>query len=67
MSEIEDKIAALNAEIKADEEKIEELKSGLWQKKKSLKLLNEALNILLGVEKNEEDDKLTSSLTKTII
>lgn len=67
MSEIEDKINALKAEIKADEEKIEELKSGLWQKKKSLKSLHEALNILLGIEKNEKDDKTISSPMKTII
>ena len=68
MSEIEDKITALKAEIKADEQKIEKIKSEMWQKKKDLKSLEEAANIISGVEKNEnEEDKLTESLTKTII
>jgi len=67
MSEIEDKIAALKAEIKVDEAKIEEIKSAMWQKKNSLKSLDKALKILLGTEENEKDTDSSELPLKTMI
>lgn len=67
MSEMEDKITALKAEIKADGEHIEKIKSEMWQKKKDLKLLKDAFDVLMGVEKNDEDCASTTILRETII
>lgn len=67
MSEIEDKIAALKAEIKVDEAKIEEIKSAMWQKKNSLKSLEKALKILLGTEESEKNTDSPGLPLKTVI
>lgn len=66
MSELEDEIGNLKIEIESDEIKITGLKSGLWQKKKSLKSLEEALAIINGTKANEDSDNETTEL-KTII
>ena len=56
MSELEDQINRLRSEVETDEAKISELKSGLWQKKKNLKKLEDALAIVSGTEKKEESN-----------
>ena len=66
MSELEDEIVKTKGEIESDEAKIAVLKSGLWQKKKGLKALEEALAIINGIKVNENSDDDTAGL-KTII
>lgn len=68
MSELEDEIIKTEDEIKDDEKKIELLKAGLWQKKKSLKALQEAQVIISGVKNKEEkeDETPPPSLKSTI-
>ena len=66
MSELEDEIVNLKSEVEDDEKKIATLKSGLWQKKKGLKALEEALAIISGIKANENSDDDTAGL-KTII
>lgn len=66
MSELEDEIGNLKIEIESDEAKIAELKSGLWQKKKGLKALDEALAIINGTKANEDSGDNPAGL-KTII
>lgn len=56
MSELEDQISILRSKVKTDEAKISELKSGLWQNKKDLKKLEDALAIVSGTEKKEKSD-----------
>ena len=56
MSELEDQISRLRSEVESDEAKISELKSKLWQNKKDLKKLEDALAIVSGTEKKEETD-----------
>ncbi|MCK5014931.1 MAG: hypothetical protein KAS66_14055 [Candidatus Omnitrophica bacterium] len=56
MSELEDQISILRSKVETDEAKISELKSGLWQNKKDLKKLEDALAIVLGTEKKEKPD-----------
>ena len=66
MSELEDEIIRTKNEIESDETKIATLKSGLWQKKKGLKALEEALAIINGIKGDEDSGDETTGL-KTII
>ena len=66
MSELEDEIVKTKDEIKSDEAKIATLKSGLWQKKKGLKALEEALAIINGTKSDEEENEIPTGL-KSII
>ena len=66
MSELEDEIVKTKDEIKSDEAKIATLKSGLWQKKKGLKALEEALAIINGI-KTDKDSGDNPAVLETII
>ena len=66
MSELEDEIVRLKSEVENNEKRIATLKSGLWQKKKSLKALEDALAIIKGTKNDKEKDETPPGL-KSII
>ena len=66
MNELEDEIVRLKSEVENNEKRIATLKSGLWQKKKSLKALEEALGIIKGTENDKEEDETPPGLKSVI-